>query len=209
MNDGADDRATPSPERPSLWRTTLRWAERIVLLGLFAFATYRFAPQLGALTGVGPDLGRAPSYAFTTLDGRTIASDDLRGQVVVLNFWATWCPPCRLEMPSLQSLHEDMGLQGVAVLGLATDVGSGKVVRDFVEERGFTYAIGRATAEHRRAFGGIGGIPTTFVIDREGVVRHRVIGYFAPPALRAAVRRLTYEDVSPPPAPGPSPAPAL
>ncbi|MGD8601704.1 MAG: TlpA disulfide reductase family protein [Gemmatimonadota bacterium] len=172
------------------WRTALLWAERLVLAGLFAFAAYRFAPQLGALTGVGPDLGRTPEFQLVTLDGDTVRSLDLRGEVVVLNFWATWCLPCRLEMPSLQSLHEDRGADGVRVLGLATDVGSEGAIRDFLEERSITYPVGRASDAQRRAFGGIAGIPTTFVIDRDGVVQHRVIGYFAPPALRAAVSRL-------------------
>lgn len=198
----------PDTERKR-WSPVLRWMERIVLAGLVVFAAYRLGPQLGAWVGVGPDLGRAPAYALTTLDGATISSDELRGRVVVLNFWATWCPPCRLEMPSLQSLHEDMAGDGVVVLGLATDAGAARTVTDFVDERDYTYPIGRATREHRTAFGGIRGIPTTFLIDRQGVVRHRVVGYFAPPALRAAVRRLAEEaeeGVSPA-QPPPSPAP--
>lgn len=189
-------RDTQPDTQQSRWSPVLRWVERVVLAGVVVFAAYRLGPQLGAWVGVGPDLGRAPAYALTTLEGETISSDELRGRVVVLNFWATWCPPCRLEMPSLQSLHEDMAGDGVVVLGLATDVGAARTVAEFVEERDYTYPIARATYEQRRAFGGIRGIPTTFVIDRRGVVRHRVIGYFAPPALRAAVRRLVEEDVS-------------
>jgi len=179
-----------APTAPPRWRTALLWTERLVLVGLLAFAAYRFGPQLGALTGIGPTLGTAPELAFVSLDGETLTSADLRGEVVVLNFWATWCLPCRLEMPSLQSLHEDRAAEGVRVLGLATDVGSEGPIRAFLTERDITYPVGRATAEQRRAFGGIPGIPTTFIIDRDGVIRHRVVGYFAPPALRAAVSRL-------------------
>ncbi len=181
------------PEHPPAvprWKTLAVWAERLVLAGLLVFAAYRFGPQLGALTGVGPTLGQAPDLAFVSLDGDTVRSLDLRGEVVVLNFWATWCLPCRLEMPSLQSLHEDLGPDGVRVVGLATDVGGEKPIRDFLNEREIDYLVGRATAAQRRAFGGISGIPTTFVIDRNGVVQHRIVGYFAPPAMRAAVRRL-------------------
>jgi thiol-disulfide isomerase/thioredoxin len=174
----------------------LVWGERIFTIAVLVFALYRLGPQLGALTGVGPDLGRTPDFAFTALDGTEVRSDALHGQVVVLNFWATWCGPCKLEMPALQSLHEDRVEAGVVVLGLATDVGSGDPIRDFLTEREITYPVGRATNEHRRAFGGIRGIPTTFIIDREGVVRHRVVGYFAPPAMRAAVNRLLEEDAT-------------
>ena len=174
----------------SVWKKSLRWVERLVLLGLLSVALYRLGPQLGALTGVGPDLGRIPDFTFVSMEGDTISSAELRGDVVVLNFWATWCLPCRMEMPSLQSLHEDRATDGVRVLGLATDVGLETGIRAFVDERDIEYPIGRASNAHRRAFGGISGIPTTFIIDREGLVRHRVVGYFAPPALRLAVARL-------------------
>lgn len=185
---------TPDRSPPSLRRRLFTWGERLLFGVLLIFAAVRLGPQLGALLGAGPDLGSSPSYEFTALDGTRINSDALRGEVVVLNFWATWCGPCKLEMPSLQSLHEDRATDGVVVLGLATDVGSGSAVTDFVADRGITYPIGRATRAHRAAFGGIAGIPTTYLIDRNGVVRHKVVGYFAPPALRIAVDRLTKED---------------
>ena len=182
-----------SPPEASPRRRAFVWLERLFTLAVLAFAFYRLGPQLGALTGVGPDLGRTPAFAFTALDGTEVRSEELVGNVVVLNFWATWCGPCKLEMPSLQSLHEDKADEGVVVLGLATDVGSGAAVEDFLAERGITYPVGRATNEHRSAFGGIRGIPTTFLIGRDGTVRHRVVGYFAPPAMRAAVNRLLDE----------------
>jgi thiol-disulfide isomerase/thioredoxin len=179
--------------RRRLW---LMWVERIVTGAILVFVAYRLGPQLGALTGVGPDLGRAPAYEFAALDGSQVRSADLIGQIVVLNFWATWCGPCRLEMPSLQALHEDRAEDGVVVLGLATDVGAASAVEGFLAEREISYPVGRATAAHRQAFGGINGIPTTFIIDKRGVVRHRVVGYFAPPALRMAVRRLLAEEAT-------------
>lgn len=177
------------------------WAERLFTAAVLVFVAYRLGPQLGALTGVGPDLGRAPQYAFTTLNGTPIDSEALQGRVVVVNFWATWCGPCKLEMPALQSLHEDKADDGVVVLGLSTDAGGVEHIRDFLTERGITYAVGRASSSHRSAFGGIRGIPTTFVIDRRGVVQHRVVGYFAPPAMRTAVNRLLEDGASPASAP--------
>ena len=175
------------------WRRAGVRAERLLWVGVAAFALYRLGPQLAALTGVGPALGRAPDLRVVTLDGRTLGPEDLAGKVVVVNFWATWCPPCRLEIPSLEKLHERRAGEGVVVLGLATDAGGEAPIRAFLDERHITYAIGRATAAQRAAFGGIPAIPTTFLIDRSGVVRHRVVGYFAPPALNAAVGRLLEE----------------
>ena len=181
---------TPEQEPKTPWQRSLVWLERIVTVGLLIFVAIRLGPQLGALTGVGPSLGSAPAYTFVTLDGDTVRSADLAGKVVVLNFWATWCGPCRLEMPSLQALHERSDTSEVVVLGLSTDVGSADPIRAFLEEREITYSVGRATQAHRQAFGGIRGIPTTFIIDPDGVIQHRVVGYFAPPALSMAVSRL-------------------
>ena len=164
--------------------------ERLLTTVFLVFALYRLGPQVQARTGVGPDLGRAPSYFFTALDGSSVVSDSLIGNVIVLNFWATWCGPCKLEMPALQDLHKEREKDGVVVLGLATDAGHAGDIQKFLDARGISYLVGRATNAHRSAFGGINAIPTTFVIDQNGIVRHRVIGYFAPPAMRAAVDRL-------------------
>lgn len=79
------------------------------------------------------------------------------------------------------------------VLGLSTDAGRVAELNAFLSLYGITYPVGRALNDHRQAFGGISAIPTTFIIDRDGFVRHRVVGYFAPPALRAAVDRLLEE----------------
>jgi peroxiredoxin len=191
-----EDPTSQEAPPPSSRRGWLIWTERLVTIGILAFVLYKLGPQLGAFAGVGPDLGRTPDYTVVTLDGDTLRAADLHGQVVVLNFWATWCTPCRIEMPSLQSLHDDRAADGVVVIGLSTDVGSEEPIREFVTERDFTFPIGRATRTHRNAFGGIPGIPTTFLIDRSGVVRHRVVGYFTPPALRVAVARLVDESVA-------------
>lgn len=183
----------PTPARP-WWRTALVWLERAAWVGVALFLLARLGPQVGALAGVGPELGRLPALQVPTLDGDTVTAADLEGRVVVLNFWATWCLPCRAEMPALQALAERHADDDVVVLGLSTDSGSEAPIRTFLEERGITYPVGRATREQRLAFGGVRGIPTTLVVDRRGQVRHRVLGYFAPPAMGAAVRRLLAEE---------------
>jgi peroxiredoxin len=176
------------------WRTALRWAERVLWIGVLAFAVVRLGPQVGALLGVGPALGSTPDFTLRTLDGSTLGAEELRGRVTVVNFWATWCPPCRIEIPALQSIHEDYADEGLVVLGISTDAGGEGAVRPFLEERGVTYPVALADNAVRRAFGGITALPTTFIVDREGVIRHRVFGFFAPPAMRAAVRRLLEEE---------------
>ncbi len=188
--------ATPEPDSPTptpTWKRIAIWAERIFTVGVLVFVAVRLGPQLGAWTGVAPTLGSAPELVVPTLDGTTLTSADLQGRVVVVNFWATWCGPCRLEMPSLQALSQRHGPEDLVVLGLSVDAGP-RPVQAFLEERGITYPVGMATQQHRLAFGGLPGTPMTFLIDRQGVVRHRVIGYFAPPAMKAAVDRLVAES---------------
>ncbi len=176
---------------PSAGRTVLRWTERIVFVVLVLFVVHRLGPQLSALTGLGPIEGSTPSFQATLFDGTVMGSHELRGKVVVLNVWATWCPPCRVEIPALQKLHEVYSDDAdVVVLGLATDVQGSRVVEPFLRERGVTYANGLLDRDTRRALGGISHTPTTLVIGPDGVVRHRVLGFFAPPAMRAAVSRL-------------------
>jgi thiol-disulfide isomerase/thioredoxin len=190
-------REDPSPAEDSRpapsWKRALKLVEWAVTAALLVFVAVRLGPQLGALTGISFAPEPAPAYEFLSLDGDMIRSEDLAGRVVVLNFWATWCGPCKLEMPSLQKLHERRADDGVVVLGLSTDAGREAGIRAFLADRQITYPVGRATQAHRRAFGGIPGIPTTFIIDRSGSVRHKVVGYFAPPAMNAAVSRLLEE----------------
>jgi len=177
----------------STLRRVMRWIERLFVVGAVVFIAYRLGPQLGALTGLRLGEEVAPPFQFSTLDGQQIDSSELRGSVVVLNFWATWCGPCRLEMPSLQSLHEDRASDGVVVLGLSVDVAPDQKIVDFLAEHKIDYPVGMATNAHRRDFGGVSMLPSTFIIDRKGMIRHEVTGYFAGPALRVAVDRLLSE----------------
>jgi cytochrome c biogenesis protein CcmG, thiol:disulfide interchange protein DsbE len=131
-------------------------------------------PDMQASGGLGAP---APAFEAPTMDGALIALEDLRGQVVLLNMWATWCPPCRWEMPHLQSLHEELGEKGLAVVGVSVDsAGSDRQVRQFLDELGITFMILRDPAERgHRLFGGY-GLPITVLIDGEGIVRWRHMG---------------------------------
>lgn len=118
-----------------------------------------------------------PEYMAATLDGDTVALADYRGQVLLLNVWATWCPPCRREMPSLQALHEELGPEGLRVVGVSIDGhGSKEAVRDFLAEYGITYTIlhdpdGRIHDAYQ-----VFGLPTTYLVDRGARLVKRWIG---------------------------------
>ena len=180
-------------ERPGLKRAI----EATFWLGLLVLLFVRIGPQLAAAIGLGDEGRPAPNVRLQTLDGSEIALADLRGQVVLVNFWATWCAPCRIEMPGFQRVYERYADRGFTILGMSTDIGTPDLVRDFVTTHGLTFPIGSAPAGALRAFGGGNALPTSFLIDREGRVRHTVRGIFAEPALSQAVQRLV--DEPPPP----------
>jgi cytochrome c biogenesis protein CcmG, thiol:disulfide interchange protein DsbE len=146
----------------------------LVLSGSLALLLAACGHDARATGGLGTP---APDYEAPTMDGELVSLDDFRGQVVLLNMWATWCPPCRWEMPHLQSLHEELGGRGLAVVGVSVDSsGSDRQVRQFLDELGITFLILRDPAERgHRLFGGY-GLPITVLIDGEGTVRWRHMG---------------------------------
>jgi peroxiredoxin len=121
----------------------------------------------------------APAWKLRTVDGREVNSADFAGKVVVLDFWATWCPPCRAEIPGLVALQEKLGKAGLAIVGISVDQGGPDVVKKFIAENKIGYQIVLADDHVADAFGGIEGIPTTFVIDRTGKIQLKEVGYVA------------------------------
>ena len=171
---------------PSL-RRALDLALWAVVLGVLI---WRFGPQVGAALGLGQGSEPAPPFEIVTLDGDTLRLADLHGQVVLLNFWATWCAPCRLEMPGFQRVWEDYADRGVTVIGLSTDRRVRSDVERWVRDRGISYPVAFAPGHVVRAYGGARVLPTSFLITPDGRIAHRVEGFYAEPALRAAIRRL-------------------
>ena len=174
------------------WLTWKR-VETVLTVAILTFAAHRLWPQMAAMIGVGGRVGTAPAVVFESPDGQPVVLADLEGQVVLVNFWATWCGPCKLEMPGFQKLYDDKRDQGFTILGVSTDRGSWSEVRAFLLERDITYPVVQTSATADRAFGGVTAIPTSFLIDRQGIIRHRIFGFMPPPALRIAVNRLLDE----------------
>ena len=117
----------------------------------------------------------APEFSLATPDGKTIALAELRGKVVFLNFWATWCPPCRVEMPSMEQLHKELKDKGLAIL--AIDIGeSPKQVARFMKEFRLTFpALLDVNSEVSSRYR-VQGLPTTFLVDRNGSVIGAAVG---------------------------------
>ena len=119
----------------------------------------------------------APPFSAQDLDGKPVALADLRGKVVVLNEWATWCEPCRAEIPQLEALYRELAPRGLVMVGVSVDAfGTASDVRDFAREHDMTYPIWLDPDKHFAAKFVTVGVPETFVIDRAGKIRRRQIG---------------------------------
>ncbi len=117
----------------------------------------------------------APDFELSTLDGQTVRLSDFRGKAVALNFWATWCDPCKIETPWLVDLQKEYGPQGLQVVGVAMDDAGKDAIQGFVHEMGINYVI----LQGKNAVGDeyeAQGYPTTVYIDRSGKVVNRVVG---------------------------------
>jgi len=178
-----------------VWRRQLRF-EAILWIAFAGFIGYRIWPQVGAAFGVDSGSAAHPSFQLTTLDGRSISSAELRGRVVLVNFWATWCAPCRVEMPGFQTIYDRKRANGFVVLGISTDAGEPDGVKRFLADHGIDYPVAMAAGGVAQRFGGVNVLPTSFLIDREGRIRNEVRGIFASVALEQAVNRLLGEPAA-------------
>lgn len=124
-------------------------------------------------------LEKAPDFTLTKLDGSTIKLSELQGKVVILDFWATWCPPCRKMIPELINLYQKYKDQGLEVVGISLDEGGTGPVQDFVNNVKITYPVVMGTRDISKEYGYINAIPTSFVIDRKGYIRNKHVGYIS------------------------------
>jgi peroxiredoxin len=164
------------------WNSRTTWQALIVLLlalGVTWIVLSREPANVAAIVDDPPALPQegfvAPDFALEALDGRTIALSELRGQVVLINFWATWCPPCRAEMPAIQQVYEQYRDQGFEVLVVNVQELDAQMSA-FVEERGLTFPVladrdGSVSNVYQ-----VTSIPTTFFVDRSGVIQEIIVG---------------------------------
>ena len=118
----------------------------------------------------------APDFELESLDGRILRLADYRGQVVLLNFWSTTCPPCREELPEIERLHRAHARSGLAVVAVSVS-GRASTVRDYISPRGLTFSIGLDSDLTVARSYKVGAIPHTVLIDRAGMIRHQHVGY--------------------------------
>jgi len=132
------------------------------------------APGLRAAEDFKP--APAPAWKLNDVDGKAVSFEQYKGKVVVLDFWATWCGPCRSEIPGYVALQKKHGPAGLAIVGVSLDQGGPEVVKKFIAEQKINYQIVMGDEQVTAAFGGVEAIPTTFIIDRKGTLRYRKVG---------------------------------
>ena len=121
---------------------------------------------------------RLPGFSVKDLQGRSLSSADLRGKVVLVDFWATWCQPCKKEMPGYQKLVDGYGSRGFVAIGLKFEtMPDMEDPVQFAKAIGVRYPLAVATDDLKQKFGGIEGLPTTMLYDRNGVLRWKIIGF--------------------------------
>jgi peroxiredoxin len=148
----------------------------VSLMLVFGFKLARRSSQ-GIIAGTAQMKGgTAPDFTLQSLDGKTIRLSDFRGKAVVLNFWATWCAPCKIEMPWFVDLQKQYGPAGVQFLGIAMDDASTKEIAEFAQSVNVNYPILIGKEAVGDAYGGVQFLPETFYLDRDGKIVDKAFG---------------------------------
>lgn len=132
----------------------------------------------------------APDFTLVGLDGKKYSLKDFKGKVLLLDFWATWCGPCRKEIPHLKDLHAQYKEKGLRIVGIALDQQGEKAVKPFVESNGIPFTSLLGSSEVVQAYGNIRAIPTTFLIDKKGNIQKVYRGYTEKAVFEEDIKKL-------------------
>jgi thiol-disulfide isomerase/thioredoxin len=144
------------------------------------------ALNAGAVIGV-----QAPDFELKVIDGngKTMKLSDLRGKAVLVNFWATWCGPCKIEMPWFVKMQEKYGPDGLVIVGVAMDDSGEKTISDFAKQMKINYPIVQGTEKVGELYGGVEGLPTSFFLDRTGKIVDRQLGLASESVFMDAIKK--------------------
>jgi cytochrome c biogenesis protein CcmG, thiol:disulfide interchange protein DsbE len=139
--------------------------------------------------GHATELGPAPDFSLTDLAGNKLRLSDYRGRVVLLDFWATWCDPCKREIPHFVEMQSRYGPQGLQVIGISMDDDE-KLAREFQEQFKMNYPVAMGSAQLASQYGGILGLPITYLIDRQGRIATRHVGATEAAVFEGEIKKL-------------------
>lgn len=148
------------------------------VLILFLFSTGTFAQEK-----------KAPDFSLKSVDGKTVKLSDYKDKIVIIDFWATWCPPCRRGIPDLISLQKEFK-KDLVILGISVDTDTKADVPDFIKNYGINYPVVYGDQATAKLFGGVSGIPTSFLIDRKGNIVDKHVGLVPKETLAEGIKNL-------------------
>ncbi len=162
----------------------------VALMLVFGFKLARRPSQGASLGNAQMKSGVAPDFALQSLEGKTVHLSDFRGKPVVLNFWATWCGPCKIEMPWFVDLQKQYGPAGLQFLGVAMDEATPKDIAEFAQSMNVNYPILLGKESVGDAYGGVQFLPETFFIDRDGKVVDKAFGLKGRGEIEDAIKKI-------------------
>lgn len=167
----------------------------VVALGLYI--GYHQARREGGMPPRLTESSIAPDFALESLEGKTMRLSDLRGKAVLLNFWATWCGPCKIEMPWFVDLQTQYRAQGLQIVGVAMDDASKEDIGKFAKDMGVNYPILIGKESVGDQYGGVGALPETFLISRDGKIVDKIIGLRGKAEIEDAIKKTLDTQPSP------------
>lgn len=189
--------APPAPMKPRRRRDPII----LIVIALVISIMLVFGIQRANRNKVGTPAGKmqgqvAPDFSLSTLDGKTMKLSDFRGKAVLLNFWATWCEPCKVEMPWFVDLQNKYGPQGLQVIGVAMDDASPGEIQSFAQKLGVNYPVLLGKEEVGSEYGGIEYLPSTFYIGRDGKIIDHVFGLVSRSEIEANIEKALSQQVA-------------
>ncbi|MBD3413367.1 MAG: redoxin domain-containing protein [Candidatus Aminicenantes bacterium] len=150
---------------------------KIISLTAAAFVVIAVLVATNSVTIQGSEFSKAPDFILKDLDGNEVTLDDFKGDVLFINFWATWCPPCREEIPGFVEMYEKYNEDGLEILGVSLDRKGPEVVRKFAEKYEINYPMVMGTNQLIQDYQPGQYIPSTIIIDPQGTIRDRHVGF--------------------------------
>ena len=167
----------------------------LVVSVMLIVGVYKSRRSPDGITATGPNMKgqQAPDFALQSLEGKTVRLSDFRGKAVLLNFWATWCQPCKIEMPWFADLQNHYASEGLQVVGIAMDDASPQEIGKFAKDLGVNYVVLIGKEEVGDSYGGVPFLPTTFYIGRDGTVVDKVFGLKGRGEIESAIKKALSE----------------
>ncbi len=192
-NDSNAPDLNPQPPRPEQrgGRSPLALVVAAVVIAGMLYFGFHMARRTGG-PGRTPGIAKittAPDFTLDSLDGKSMRLSDLRGKAVLLNFWATWCGPCKIEMPWFVELQNQYGSQGLQVVGVAMDDSSKDDIAKFAKDMGVNYPVLLGKEAVGDLYGGVPALPETFFISRDGKIVDKIIGLKGRSDIEDAVKK--------------------